>query len=654
MRYETKVQTNESRKGIVKHWVLNPLGAAIFVLVALGIYGRTLPYDLIFDDHLSITTNDSIKQLLPLFGSKFEYGPLCPSPDSPLQVRPLVNLTFALNYYFGKADPWGYRLFNVLGHAVVATILWSVISSTLRQPTFQERFSSNSKMLGFWAALIWLVHPTHEDTVVYLTQRSDLQMGLFYVLAIQFAIWYWRCSRWWSNLLLCSMATLASAAGMLCKEMGASAPAMIALYEWTFIGGSIWVMWKRSWILYVGLALSWLPIAALYTWGLGTPMAGFNNIIPADDFWLTQSNSFFHYWRLVLYPWPLILHYEVTTLHSLTEAWPGVLGLTVYGLATAILVWKRTVLGFVLIWFFAILSPTLIVPLPHEEIAERRMYVTLFAIIPLLTVFLMTQFPGLLGLKPTGSSGGANPKASAVISCLPPTVLLIASIAVILLSVHRLEKEATIWTYVIKYQPHNNFAVACQGLEEVKLGQTKSGLEKIEQTYAKEPDNLLLANIFIQALDFQKDYPRLLELCRVQYKMAPENTHRLQDLAMALEKNGLHAEAIERYREVLQRLPSNWLSHSALATLLAESGQTEKAILHFEKAIEIHPDFMNCYNLLTLYSHTQQLEKVTQLIPLVRKAALKELTPSEQGQVEQDILRIETQLRSPVIRQLPF
>ena len=463
--------TSSSQIGHRSRWAINILGALVLFLCVFVIYGRTLHYELIFDDLLSITKNESIRQLTPLFGAGEKYGPLRPSPDTPLQVRPLVNLTFALNYHFGKDDPWGYRLVNVVEHAFVAILLWSVLTYTLRQAVFQGRFIDSSKSLAFWGAMMWMVHPAHEDTVVYVTQRTDLQMGLFYILAIQFSIWYWKSSQWWTKLLLCFAAAIASASGMLCKEMAASAPAMIGLYEWTFIGGSLWTICKRSWILYLGLVLSWLPLAALYASGLGTPLGGFNNVISAHDFWLTQSNSFFYYWRLVFCPWPLILHYHVPTLHSLYEAWPGVLALTFYGITTLYLVWKRTVTGFVLLWFFAILSPTLIVPLPHEEIAERRMYVTLFAVLPAIAIFMMHRVPSVLGeLKPLDSTGQARGFRSFALAYLPMLTLVIASAALTLFSVPRLEKGAEVWAYVLKHQPDNIFAIASQGMEEIKKG----------------------------------------------------------------------------------------------------------------------------------------------------------------------------------------
>ena len=89
------------------------------------------------------------------------------------------------------------------------------------------------------------------------------------------------------------LAALSSIAGILCKEMMASVPAMVLLYEWTFIKGGVGERLKTSWPLYIALALGWIPIAVIYQAGYTTPLAGFNNTISAVDWWMTQANAFF-------------------------------------------------------------------------------------------------------------------------------------------------------------------------------------------------------------------------------------------------------------------------------------------------------------------------------------------------------------------------
>lgn len=653
---QDKVSTNKSTKNkLVKSLVTTLLGLILLSTVCWAVYGRTLHYELVFDDYLSITTNDSIKQLFPLFGEPDEQiGPLRPTRFMPLEVRPLVNFTFALNYHFTQLDPAGFRLWNILAHMAVAAILWWIVVITLRQSVFQNRFHGLSKLLGLSAALVWMVHPGHEDTVAYVTQRTELQMGLFYALTMLLSIAFWKAQTTWLRLALVILVTCSSVCGMLSKEMMASVPAMVAMYEWTFIGGSILVILRRSWMLYLGLTLSWLPIVAIYSSGAGTPMAGFNNLIPAYDYWLTQCNTFFYYWRLTFYPWPLLIHYYVPTLHSLAEAWPGVIAFLVYCIVTSYLVWRRSVFGFGMLWFFAILSPTLIIPLPHEELAERRLYVTLLAVIPILTVSLaMVAIRCLEEISSASKSETSDPQngsnddlRSRLVACITVAIVALGLIAVDLKTLPRLEKSSELWDYVLEYQPGNYFALGYQGAEDCKKGNVDSGLEKIYKAYDMDPTFPFVADNLMRTLDYVHDYPRLLAVCREQYEMFPSKPSRVQALAVALEKNGMVNEAIEKYRETIKIHPKSWDSHASLATLLAESGQFNEAIKHYEISVDLKNDCLNCTNLFMLYLNTMQGEKALELAPKLLKATRKEKSAEEADQLERDIKQFESQFRA--------
>ena len=96
-----------------------------FVLLAIGlsvlIYARAANYPLIYDDFIALKQNASIRQLWPIS------EPLTPPQDSPLSVRPLVNLSMAVNYSLGDLDPRGYRVVNLLLHVVTSLLLYGVL-----------------------------------------------------------------------------------------------------------------------------------------------------------------------------------------------------------------------------------------------------------------------------------------------------------------------------------------------------------------------------------------------------------------------------------------------------------------------------------------------------------------------------------------------
>ncbi len=581
------------------------LGSLVIFAAAFAVYGRTVNYEMMCDDFPSIIQNNSIRQLFPLFGPPGEPGPLDPRSDAPVSARPAVNLTFAINYQFSQDDPYGYRVTHIVTHAIVALILWGIISITLRQPVFQGRFDHSSQMLGFVSAVIWLMHPMHAETLVYLTQRTELQMGLFYALTILLSICYWQSGSWLGKSFYCVAAFITSVCGMLSKEMMASVPAMVFFYEWTFSGVSLKPQIKRSWPLYMALILSWIPICALYMTRDGTPAAGFNNIISAHDYWLTLANAFFLYWRMTFIPWPMLVHYHVDTLSTLSQAWPGVLGLGLYLIACTYFVWRRSSLGYMLLWFFAVLSPTLIVPLPHEEISERRLYVTLMATVPFFVVvgYLTIKYvTGKLTERTKEQRSEQAPGRGALVFKILCASLCFGVVgayyAAAAASLPRFQLRSYVWDHVLEYQPHNTFALCAQGVEDCNRGEDAVGLAKIQAAYDTDPTYRFFSLSLAGTLKNSGDYQRLLALSRKQHEMFPEKTSWTLLLALALEKNGMNPEAITKYREVIAATPNDWQPHSALATLLAENGKVDESIKHFEIATKLHPDFMNCMNLM--------------------------------------------------------
>lgn len=72
----------------------------------------------------------------------------------------------------------------------------------------------------------------------------------------------------------------------------------------------------------------------------------------------------------------------------------------------------------------------------------------------------------------------------------------------------------------------------------------------------------------------------------------PESMHWVsKNLAMALSRQGKHAEAIDYYRRAIDRRPDDGITLTDFATSLAELGRTEEAFAAFLTALELQPVF---------------------------------------------------------------
>ena len=138
----------------------------------------------------------------------------------------------------------------------------------------------------------------------------------------------------------------------------------------------------------------------------------------------------------------------------------------------------------------------------------------------------------------------------------------------------------------------------------------------------------------------------MLTVCKQMHEMFPKQVAWAYALAVSLERNELIPEAMAMYRETIELSPSSWASHSALATLLAENNNLEESIKHFEIATDIHPDFVNCTNLMTVYLNSGQDEKALVVAKKLLEAARKEKSEEEVKEIQLNLERMESSIRA--------
>jgi tetratricopeptide (TPR) repeat protein len=554
------------------HAIWQVLGGVVLAAALWLVYRSALDDPFIFDDSATIVANESIRQLWPLWTAEPGLSALHPPTESPVRSRPLVNLSLAVNYHFGELDPAGYRAVNLAIHLLTALLLWAVVARTLKLNYFAGRFQQAAEPLGFAVASIWALHPLNTESVVYVTQRTELLMGFFYLATSYASLRYWAAGRKSVRTVWLLAAAMACVAGMLSKEMMASAPVMVWLYERTFVTGSFRGALRRSWPLYVGLSLAWIPVLLLNLGGPSTPATGFGLGVPASVWWLTQTKVLFLYLKLAVWPWPLVIHYEIPYLRTLRDAWPWVLAAGLLVAATIVLLWRRSSIGYVLAWVLIVLSPTLMIPLVAQTAAERRMYVPLTALAALAVVGGYSLMRRLVA--------GIQKDDSRKWGVAIPVSLLVISLAAVFarVSSQRLlayDSELALWQDAALYQPHDPLVRANLGITLAHLGRQDEALAELSEAVELDPNSL-----------------------QIQY-----------NLARALEASGQPNEAAEHYREALRLRPEHAASHNNLGRLLAASGDAEAALKHYEMAIELDPNLPEAHNnlgtLLLGFGHTR-------------------------------------------------
>jgi protein O-mannosyl-transferase len=563
--------------------------ALAFVAVVGVVYGQGAHAPFVHDDNISVLNNPSIVRLWPLFGTADLRGPLNPPREAVTSGRPLVNLSFAINYHFGRFDTLGYHVVNMILHVLAAMLLYGIVRRTLMLDRFRAQFGTASAPLAFATALVWAIHPLQSDTVEYVSQRTEQMMGICYLATLYASLRYFTGETRRSKVVAASGATLACWMGMACKEVMVTAPVMTLLFDRTFVSGTARRAIKKSWPLYAGLASGWVLLLALNIDVPRSRSAGFDAGLPGYAWWLTQSKVVVSYLKLSVWPWPLVIHHETPILWTLPTALPWLLPIALLGWAILVLLWWRSAIGYLGAWFFVILSPTLVVPVPTEVAAERRMYLPLAALVVLLIVGGFAAITRLRrGRLPSANGLPAPSRWSPIRQVMIGSAVL--TIVFSLVTSRRLEAYRdviTIWRDAVACEPNNVRANIGLGCALDDAGRHKEGIEQLERALEINPDHpdIGLAHASLARAWQSLGQPgRAMEHLQIAMELRPDVVNDHGASGSLLLDGHRFSEAVDELRLAVQEQPNNVLLRANLATAYANVGRWSEAIKAAEEA----------------------------------------------------------------------
>jgi tetratricopeptide (TPR) repeat protein len=559
------------------------LPALVLVVAGALLYAPSLTTPFVYEDRSAIIENPSIRALWP------PWDALAPPRLSTIEGRPAVNVTLAVNYALGGLDVRGYHALNLALHVASALLLFGVTRRTLAR----GRYAPAATRLAFVVALVWTVHPIQTETVVYTHQRTELLMSFCYLLTLWCAIRYWdspRSGLWWTA------AVAACAAGMGSKEVMATAPVMVLLYDRAFVSGSFGASLRRHRALHAGLAATWVVLAAVLD--LREDSVGFHHGVSARDYLLTQAGVIVRYLRLAVWPDPLLISYRWPVVRSLSDALPEALLVLALLVATLWALVRAPRAGFVGGWFFLILAPTSsVLPIVLEVVAERRMY------LPLAAVVVAVVLAGHEALALLGRRG----RWPAVAGAAAVVAVVIALSVRTEARIRDYRSERILWEGVLERFPdhpeaHNDLAIFLQ-----REGRLDEAIAHYREAIRLKPHltkaHFNLAGAFLLQGDRDgaiAQYRRVLELD----PEAPEAHHALGEL---LQERGEVTEAIAHYRRALALDRELAEAHLNLGAALASTGRVDLALPHLAEAVRLEPEDVNArYNLGTALALTGQ------------------------------------------------
>ncbi|MDY6822262.1 MAG: tetratricopeptide repeat protein [Thermodesulfobacteriota bacterium] len=497
--------------------------------------------------------------------------------------RPVANLSFALNYYAHQYDTTGYHIINLLLHMITAFLLFLIARHTM------ERINGNDLIIPSLAAVLWLVNPVHTQSVTYIVQRMNAMAAMFYMLAL-FLYIRGRSIQTAANgktrlpFLLFAASLLAGLCALGAKQIAATLPIFIFLYEWYFFRDldARWLKQQLKWI--IALVLVFGGVALTY---LGTnPFEKIFAMYDTQDFTmgqrlLSEPRVVLYYLTLLFFPYPgrLNLDYDypvsLSLISPLSSAWTllAVIGL----LALAILIAKKQrLLSFAILWFFGILAveSTFIGLAP---IFDHRTY------LPSIFLFIAITYMAFNLVK----------YRRAAVAMLVLAILISG-----FWSWQRnmiWKDKLAFWQDCVNKSPNRTRPQNNLGNVYLSMGEWDKAIVHLKKAIKIDPTYVEAFNNLGQAL-FQKGQTEAaIANLKKAVAINPQFAFAYHNLGKIYHATGETQKALDYCNHTIALSPFMDKTYNNLGIIRREAGELDKALQALDKAIAINPTYANAY-----------------------------------------------------------
>lgn len=475
-----------------------------------------------------------------------------------LYYRPLSHLSLAMDYGLWHLNPVHYHITNILLHIGNSLLVFVVGFLLLRNASLgvngltmnDERFHA-PLLLSFFAALLFVLHPTHTESVAWISGRTDILGTLFFLLAFLSYLLYEKEGRAIA-LLLTSIFFLFSLFG---KENALAFIFIILLYG-VFAG----MPKKKVFHSMAALAITIVVYFLFRKTGMmkmmmatpGSPMAFFSSDITFQSALYILSHGTGYYIEKLIFPFNLNLMPQIPAhpIYYFMPLIPFVLFGILYFSGH-----KKS--AFLLAWLVVTLLPSLVILFSRiaSPLGERYLY-------------------------------------------LPSVGFCIFVVAVL----GRIRNRNTLFIVVLIILCSYSFSTH----ERLKVW--KSELALWEDTVRKSPSSVSALTNYGRALigkeELDKAKSPLLSALEIE-KKSPQQTSIIYDLLGTAELKKNNYENAESYfNDSIRAEPKNSLTYNNLGALylkMSESGIPEddqkeflgKAIKALKEALALSPNFLH-------------------------------------------------------------
>jgi tetratricopeptide (TPR) repeat protein len=521
----------------------------------------------IWDDDRYVTNN-------PLLTAPDGLRRIWFSFDSPSQYFPLTYTSFRIERALWGLRPFGYHLTNLLLHIANALLLWRLL----------VRLNVPGALL---AAGIFALHPVQVESVAWITERKNLLMGFFFLLALIAWIAFVD-ERTRQRRRFYTLALVFYSLALFSKATACTLPAALVLILWLqkkavnrerLIQISPFVLLG----LLMGLLVRWWE-----RYHQGTQGAEF--AIGLRERLLIASHAVWFYASKLIWPSKLTFTYprwHVVSNDPLAYGWlVGLIGIF------AVIFFARRIVGrgpeVAVAFFIATLSPLLgfvmLYTFRYSFVADHYQYIASIGLIALVAATL--------------SKLAAKCRASWHLEVASAALLFLLLGGLAWRQTKIYHSVETLWTDTLAKNPDSWLAHNNLGVELLRKGQLDDAMIHFQKTLAIKPDDAEaqnnLGNVFFgkgQMDDAVAHYQKALEI-KPDYASAHNN------LGNVFLGRGELNQSIAHYLKAIEIRPDLAEAHNNLGLVYREEGKLEEAIPHYQRALVLRPDYAEAhYNL---------------------------------------------------------
>jgi tetratricopeptide (TPR) repeat protein len=399
------------------------------------------------------------------------------------------------------------------------------------------------------------------------------------------------------------------------KEISATLPLFVILYEWYFFQ-ELSAQWaKRNFLVLGGVCLLFIIIALIYL--DYDPVARILRGYRIRDFTpfqrvLTESRVVVFYISLLLWPNPsrLNLDHDFALSYSLLNPATTLISIaTIIALiAFAFLIGrKEPLLSFGIIWFFGnLMIESSIIGL--ELVFEHRNYLpTMFAILAIVSLvfrYLKHTWPAAIALSLVGAlfcgwTFERNKTWADEITLYrdsaaksPAKARSQNNLGAALSRRNRMQEAIEQYQAALKIKPQFSDAHYNLGYALARTGKLDEGILHFREAVRVEPKRIKYLNNLGAALILKGDYPEAIDHFKTALIINPADADVHNNIGLAYKKRGQADAAMQHFSRAVVLDPRHAGALINRGAMQMDQGQLEAAGKDFARALEIRPGYV--------------------------------------------------------------